>query len=87
MEALLGMILLLQVVISIQIMLAHRQVLQRLDGQGKSIERTKQLKACAVVNDTDEGMAEALQLPHQSAQDEQKGDLALINEVLSEVFH
>jgi len=84
MEVLLGMMLLLQIVISIQIMLVGKQVLQRIAGL--------EMKLSDVPETEEEPKRQPVPLFEQEKpvqnQSEWQGDKAeaLINEVLSEVF-
>jgi len=84
MEVLLGMMLLLQTVISIQIMLVGKQVLQRIAGLEMKLPDAS--KAEEEMNRQDGQLFEQ-EKPVQK-QSEWQGDKAeaLINEVLSEVF-
>lgn len=84
MELLIGMMLLLQIVISIQIMLVGKQMLQRISGL-----EAEMIGACGVKEETD-WTDEKCVLHEEPVKKEQNlsGDKAeaLINEVLSEVF-
>lgn len=97
MEVLLGMIMLLQVFVSIQIMLAHKQVLQRLNKMENSIKETlekdiiKEEENNSDFGGDEKSSEKALFLERE--QEEKKFEPykkeapeSLINEVLSEVF-
>ena len=97
MEVLLGMILLLQVLASIQIMLVHRQMLQQINKQSEKMEviftRMQEHVECEEESTiesqhimTAAGTLEAV--PGEITKAAKKKDVqeALINEVLSEVF-
>ncbi|MBR5565395.1 MAG: hypothetical protein IKW08_04430 [Roseburia sp.] len=97
MEVLLGMIMLLQVFVSIQIMLAHKQVLQRLKKMENSIKETLEKDVIEEEENSsdlcgDEKSTEKV-LFLECDQEEKKFETykkeapeSLINEVLSEVF-
>lgn len=97
MEILLGMILLLQVLASIQRMLAHKEVLQQINKQSEKVdvilenihewieikeERAVESNCCRTESETSE------QYVGENVNTVKKKDAqeALINEVLSEVF-
>ena len=96
MEVLLGMIMLLQVFVSIQIMLAHKQVLQRLkkveDSMKEALEKEIIKEESGLDLCGDEKIPEkALFLECEKEEKECKQDRkeapeSLISEVLSEVF-
>lgn len=97
MEILLGMILLLQVVTSIQIMLVRKQVLQQIGTlEKKVIETTESAKSVSVVGTEGTIIKETQHLPEYDMRAQtqelsektraQASQETLLNEVLSEVF-
>lgn len=97
MEVLLGMIMLLQVFVSIQIMLAHKQVLQRLKKVEDSMKETLEKDLIKETENTSdlcgdvktpekELFLECEQGEEECVQYRKEAPESLISEVLSEVF-
>lgn len=86
MEFLIGIILLLQVVVSIQIMLIGKQMLQRMEALEKNFSRNTEVLeekgVLEVVNDE----AKSCESGSSGAEKDRKNQEELLNEVLSEVF-
>lgn len=86
MEFLIGVILLLQVVVLIQIMLIGKQMLQRMEVLGKIFSRNTELLEEKGVLEVTDNEVKSWESDSSGAKEDRKNQEELLNEVLSEVF-
>lgn len=86
MEFLIGVILLLQVVVLIQIMLIGKQMLQRMEVLGKIFSRNTELLEEKGVLEVTDNEVKSWESDSSGAKKDRKNQEELLNEVLSEVF-
>lgn len=86
MEFLIGVILLLQVVVLIQIMLIGKQMLQRMEVLGKNFSRNTELLEEKGVLEVADNEVKSCESDSSGAKKDRKNQEELLNEVLSEVF-